>query len=40
MLPVLGFTEKTKPIPTSIADPIFAGSGNAAFAKKVDKDTQ
>ena len=40
VLPVLGFTEKTKPIPTSIADPIFAGSGNAAFAKKVDKNIQ
>ena len=40
ILPVLGFTEKTKPIPTSIADPIFSGSGNPAFAKKIDKDLQ
>ena len=40
ILPVLGFTEKTKPIPTSIADPIFSGSGNPAFAKKLDKDLQ
>ena len=40
ILPILGFTEKTKPIPTSIADPIFTGSGNPAFAKKIDKDLQ
>ena len=40
ILPILGFTEKTKPIPTSIADPIFTGSGNPAFAKKIDKDHQ
>lgn len=34
IMPVLGFVEKTKPVPLSIADPIISGSGNLAAAKK------
>ena len=34
IIPVLGFAEKTSPIPTSIADPILSGSGSPSFAKK------
>jgi ubiquinol-cytochrome c reductase cytochrome b/c1 subunit len=34
IIPVLGFVEKTSPIPTSIADPILSGSGSPSFAKK------
>ncbi len=34
IMPVLGFVEKTSPIPTSIADPIISGSGSTSFAKK------
>jgi ubiquinol-cytochrome c reductase cytochrome b/c1 subunit len=34
IMPVLGFIEKTKPVPISIADPILGGSGNKSFAKK------
>jgi ubiquinol-cytochrome c reductase cytochrome b subunit len=34
IMPVLGFVEKIKPVPLSIADPIISGSGNLAAAKK------
>jgi hypothetical protein len=34
IMPVLGFVEKTKPVPLSIADPIISGSGNLAADKK------
>jgi ubiquinol-cytochrome c reductase cytochrome b/c1 subunit len=34
IMPILGFMEKTKPVPLSIADPIISGSGNFAAAKK------
>jgi len=34
IMPVLGYVEKTKPVPLSIADPIFSGSGNFIAAKK------
>ena len=34
IMPLLGFMEKTKPVPLSIADPILSGSGNLAAAKK------
>ena len=34
IMPVLGFVEKTKPVPLSIVDPIISGSGNFAAAKK------
>ena len=35
IMPLLGYMEKTKPVPMSIADPIISsGSGNFAAAKK------
>ena len=35
VMPLLGYLEKTNPVPLSIADPIIsAGSGNFAAAKK------
>jgi len=35
VMPLLGYMEKTKPVPLSIADPIISsGSGNLAAAKK------
>ena len=33
ILPVLGFKEKTLPIPLSITEPVLAGSPNLAMAK-------
>jgi ubiquinol-cytochrome c reductase cytochrome b subunit len=32
-LPVLGFKEKTIPVPLSITEPILGGSSNLAMAK-------
>ena len=34
ILPVLGFKEKTLPIPLSITEPVLGGSPNFAAAKK------
>ena len=33
ILPVLGFKEKTLPIPLSITEPVLGGSANLAMAK-------
>ena len=33
ILPVLGFKEKTLPIPLSITEPVLGGSPNLAMAK-------
>ena len=34
ILPLLGFKEKTLPIPLSITEPVMGGSPNIAMAKK------
>ena len=34
ILPILGFKEKTIPVPLSITDPVLGGSPNLALAKK------
>ena len=37
ILPVLGYKEKTLPVPLSITDPVLAGSPNLALAKNKKK---
>ena len=37
ILPALGFTEKTNPIPLSISEPVLAGSPMATRSVKEDK---
>jgi len=37
ILPFLGFTEKTRPIPLSISEPVLAGSAMAARSDRQDK---
>jgi ubiquinol-cytochrome c reductase cytochrome b subunit len=34
VLPVVGFLEKTDPIPMSISDPVMSGSADLSLAKK------
>ena len=36
ILPVLGFKEKTIPLPLSITEPVLGGSPNLGMAKKKD----
>ena len=37
ILPVLGYKEKTLPIPLSITEPVLGGSPNLATAKKNER---
>ena len=37
VLPVVGYLEKTDPLPVSISDPIMTGGANVSFAKRNDK---
>ena len=37
ILPILGFKEKTLPIPLSITEPILGGSPNLAMAKQKER---
>ncbi len=34
VLPVVGYLEKTDPIPMSISEPVISGSANLSMAKK------
>ena len=37
VLPILGYKEKTLPVPLSITEPVLGGSTNLAMAKNTEK---
>ena len=37
ILPLVGYIEKTDPIPTSISDPVLTGSADFSMAKKINE---
>ena len=37
VLPLVGYFEKTDPIPISISEPVMTGSANLGLAKKTDE---